>query len=106
MSESELLRQCVTFTFTWFAAGPNPCHRCLLLNGRTWTEQTIWQPQLIDATLGAIWDFTIDQSLVHGGAGHGCNCILEISFDVDASKLESYQQFTKTYKEYMGEIAE
>jgi hypothetical protein len=99
LSETELVRQCVTFTFTWHTTGPNPCRKCMALNGRVYTGQTIWQPYLTDSQFGPIWDFTADMPLTHGGLGHNCHCILEISVDVDATRLESYKEFQKTLGE-------
>ena len=90
MTETELLRQCVSFTFTWHTESANPCRKCQALNGRVWTDQTIWQPYLVDAEFGAIWDFTVDQPLTHPN----CYCTLEISFTVDAAQLSSYKEFT------------
>jgi len=96
---SENLQLCVSFTFTWHTLGPNPCKKCMALNGRTWTDQTIWQPQLIDEVYGAIWDFTVDMSLAHGGLGRNCHCFLEITVEVDPTKLESYREFQTTMEE-------
>jgi hypothetical protein len=79
------------FIFTWITVGGCPCKKCLSLNGKTWADQSIYNPVLVDDLWGPIWDLQNDLPLTHPH----CQCFLEVSVWVDMSFDPSLIEFAE-----------
>jgi hypothetical protein len=89
----------ITYIYAWHSTG-DACHQCQQLNGRTWTDQDIYQNTLWDSIWGDIWDFNIDMPLTHGGTGANCCCQLEVRVIFDWEKITMFKELQKAQTEY------
>lgn len=90
MSETE---DFITYRFLWKTSG-NPCHRCARLHGQIFTGQDIFAQLLFDRQGVPIWNLDADYSLAHGYARFNCRCSLEVTAEIDLSKLSWWTELT------------
>ncbi|MDH5786972.1 MAG: hypothetical protein OEZ40_01590 [Candidatus Bathyarchaeota archaeon] len=81
---------CFKYIFMWHSLS-DACPKCTSLNGREWTEQSIFQETLWDVFYGDIWNLDAGHSLAHGKAQYNCRCQLTVRVEVDITKLEEYK---------------
>jgi hypothetical protein len=97
MSETE-----VSYIFIWRTIGPNPCPKCINLNGREY-HQNISDSLLIDPQFGAVWDLNMNRSLAHGGKPT-CRCALEIQVENVNIDLPEITEFSSQYEEFSDSL--
>lgn len=71
------------FTFIWHTTWARPCEICGALNGRTWTDQSLYQHTLWDPFYGDLWDLDNDFPLTHPN----CKCVLEVQYTSTLEEL-------------------
>ena len=79
------------YVFIWHALA-DACPKCQALNGREYRGQDLFQPELIDAEFGPVWDLDADHSLAHGREAYNCRCYLEVKATVELGEWQPYQE--------------
>lgn len=73
-------------TVTWNSLrDKRTCHKCASLHGWSWMFIDEMPSVLEDARYGVVWDFTADQSRIHGLKPYNCRCGLV--YEIDDSDL-------------------
>ena len=77
-----------TYLFTWHTNWACPCKKCQTLDGRMYSDVTIYDPYLFDGEFGNIWDIQNDEPLTHPN----CKCYLEVEAIVKAEDSQAFQE--------------
>ncbi len=98
------------FTFMWHTTWTEPCPKCQSLDGRTFTDQSLFQHTLWDPIYGDLWDLDNDYPLIHPN----CKCVLEVQYNStieellhpELSKFEEYGIMSSNINTMKSELAE
>lgn len=98
------------FTFTWYTTWMEPCEKCKSLNGRTFTDQDLYEHTLWDPIYGDLWDLDNDYPLIHPN----CKCILEVEYTatldellgLQSSEFEEFGIMSSNIKEMKAEVSD
>ena len=82
------MENAITYVFAWHSLS-DACLKCQNLNGREWTDQSIFQEMLWDPIWGELWDLWADKSMMHGMSGT-CRCQLEVRVELQLEEWKEY----------------
>lgn len=83
----------ITYVFTWHSL-PGACPDCQRLNGKTWADQDLFAPMLVDSVFGPIWNLDLDHSMMHGESGT-CRCQITARVLIDYEQIEAFKEAKK-----------
>ena len=90
-----------TYLFTWHTNWACPCKKCQALEGRMYSDVTIYDPYLFDGEFGNIWDIQNDMPLTH----ENCKCYLEVEAIVKAEDSQAFQELQAELSNFERTIA-
>ncbi len=81
----------VSYIFIWHFCDDRACPTCMRLNGRTWTDQDIYQATIWDPIWGDVYDLNAGEPIVH----RYCRCYVEVIVKIEPMEFPELQQLAQ-----------